>query len=503
MAPSTSGKQLINNTLASRTKVINIILLLLVFIIIAIITIILLTKATSSASKDLARADSVRAAGAFHSFINKNLLLVQVASNSTAIGDWYADESNQDKKRTAYNELMNYTDALENIYLRLCLSQSMNVYLADAGIRSADFVPYSKITASSPSDGWYIDCFDSESAYTLYIGINHETGERQLIICHKVKTGEEISGVFSTGIDVRPLIENISVLYKDKDATGFIVDKQGVVAGSAEEITNTSNDAGFESIIDAASGIDNGFFSGDEPPQVVKLSQGSYKYAAIAPIAETDWSYVILFNNSFANGFTDNKYIPPLLIVLVFILILYAVMFNIIIHRIVFTPLEKLANSVPKGGVIYGIGRDDEIGLLARTINKMHYSLSSKTSKAHEANENYRLLLDSVPISCFIWNKDNRIIECNKKALELFDNKSKTEVFGEFFNYAPEFQPNGQRSVDMALELLEKAFSGEKVVFTWCHRSPEGNEFPVEVTLIRVKSGNTHVVASYAEKSNG
>ena len=502
------GRQHVKNALSARIGTLNVFLLSLVFILVAIAAVIIISRINADASKTISRSYAVEASETLHSFISRSLVVARIASGSKTIDDWYADENNQDKKRAAYHELINYAAVDENTYLRLCLSESKNIYLADARISMADFVPFAKLDPETPGDGWYDNCVNSENEYTLYIGIDAEADERQLIICHKIESGAKTTGVFSLGANIQPLFEGISALF-ESEAAGCIIDKQGdIIAGSYFPIApGTSESAVIDDIsndprLKSAAGKDlnpaNGFFDIGAPRQTVKLSHGPYKYASIAPIAETNWSYAILFNNNLYAGATGSRNLIFLSVAILLIFILYALTFNALIRRAVFTPLRNLTHSVPRGGVIYGIGRDDELGALARRINGMHYSINAQATKVHEANEHLRHLLDSLPVPCYIWNKDHKIIESNPKALELYGFTEKYAFADHFFDHAPEHQANGQKSAEMMIEMLDKALTGESVTFNWRSQPPETAQTVLEITLVRVRSGNKHVVVAYS-----
>ncbi len=74
----------------------------------------------------------------------------------------------------------------------------------------------------------------------------------------------------------------------------------------------------------------------------------------------------------------------------------------------------------------------------------------------------------------------------NKNALKLFKFKpeefySKTPV-----DISPAFQPDGRRSDEKALELINSAMAGNKPVFEWLSKDAEGNEILCDVSLVRL-----------------
>ena len=499
MQPETlSDAQQVKNTLATRIKTLNILLLVLVLLLVVGASGLMLMNTNANAAQSTARAYSGATAAKLQAFIGQNLALARIAADSAVMGAWYGDEANQEKKRAAFAELTNYLGDNPGLSLRLCLSGSMNVYLADATLAYADFQPYGQLDPAAPGDGWYATCADAAGAYTSHLGVSTDPDERQLIICHKISGAEGLNGVFSLGADLKPLLAEIAGLTEDK-AAGCLIDQRGeVVSGSFfPSTTGALESAGLKAALGTAAVTTADAAPDGAPAQLVKLTQGSYKYAVITPIAATDWSYAVLYNQDLAGGLLSDRNLPLLPLALLLILALYFLIFNAYIRKIVFNPLKNLTNSVPRGGVIYGMGRDDEIGALARRINSMYFSISAHSNKVQEANEHLRFFLDSLPVACHIWNKEQQIIACNRKALELYGFKEKYEFTDHFFQNAPEQQPGNQSSVALMNKMLEKTFGGETVTFTWRAQTPAPNP-ALEVTLVRVISGNTYVVAAYS-----
>ena len=117
--------------------------------------------------------------------------------------------------------------------------------------------------------------------------------------------------------------------------------------------------------------------------------------------------------------------------------------------------------------------------------------------KAHEAEERTRLMLDSTPLCCQIWDKNFNTIDCNEAAVKLYGFKSKQEYIERFQECSPEYQSDGRRSNEKAQSLVQKAFSEGYCLFEWTHQMPDGMPIPAEITLVRVKYGDDYVVAGY------
>ena len=114
-----------------------------------------------------------------------------------------------------------------------------------------------------------------------------------------------------------------------------------------------------------------------------------------------------------------------------------------------------------------------------------------------EAEERTKIMLDAMPISCNFLDAHHNNIDCNEAAARLFELSSKQEFLDHFYELSPEFQPCGRRSSELAREKIRTAFFTGYTRFEWMHQTFKGTPMPAEITLIRVKWGNSHVVAGY------
>ena len=125
------------------------------------------------------------------------------------------------------------------------------------------------------------------------------------------------------------------------------------------------------------------------------------------------------------------------------------------------------------------------------TINRMQ---SNKFRKEHERT---RVMLDTLPMACFLGNKDGTVYDCNTEAVRLFELKNKKEFINNFFKLSPEYQPDGNKSKDELLKFGLQAMSEGKSVFKWTHQLLDKTLIPVVVTLESVMYGNEKVIIAY------
>ena len=115
-----------------------------------------------------------------------------------------------------------------------------------------------------------------------------------------------------------------------------------------------------------------------------------------------------------------------------------------------------------------------------------------------EAYDRFKIMLDTNPLCCKLWSSDYKLLDCNEAAIKLCGFQTKQGYLTGFFDLDPEFQPDGQRSVDKRKELLKRAFDEEgSFSFEWMHMLPDGSYMPAEITLVRVMYGTDYAVAGY------
>ena len=143
----------------------------------------------------------------------------------------------------------------------------------------------------------------------------------------------------------------------------------------------------------------------------------------------------------------------------------------------------------------------DEVNILRSVSLMMANALQRNTLRRQmrEANERTSLMLNTSPLCTQIWSRDLNVIDCNDAGLKLYGFKEKSEYIENFMEKcSPEHQPDGYRSDDKAVHLINIAFEKGHCVFEWMHKMPfEDTLIPCEVTLVRSKYGNDDVVIGY------
>ncbi len=99
-------------------------------------------------------------------------------------------------------------------------------------------------------------------------------------------------------------------------------------------------------------------------------------------------------------------------------------------------------------------------------------------------------MLGTVPFGLNLWDKNMVNIMCNSHILDMFNIESGEEFLVRFFEFSPEFQPNGVPSQEMARINFEAAKANGKHIFNWMHITPTGSRLPCEITLLRLESSH-------------
>ncbi|MDR1726511.1 MAG: response regulator [Acidobacteriota bacterium] len=115
-----------------------------------------------------------------------------------------------------------------------------------------------------------------------------------------------------------------------------------------------------------------------------------------------------------------------------------------------------------------------------------------------DSNQRLQAMLDIMPFACCFWDATGAPIDCNNRALEIFQCRSKQEFLRHFYDFAPEYQPDGHPSDEKARSLIKDAYkSADSRCFTWEHRTAAGKPLATEVTLMRVDWQDGYRVVGY------
>ena len=108
-------------------------------------------------------------------------------------------------------------------------------------------------------------------------------------------------------------------------------------------------------------------------------------------------------------------------------------------------------------------------------------------------------MIDYMPLVCNTFNKDFNIIDCNQKAVEVFEMKSKQDFIDRFPEISPPTQPCGTPSMEKAVACIARAFDEGYYSFEWMDQKLDGAPMPSHVTLIRFEWKHEHFVVAFIQ----
>jgi len=112
-----------------------------------------------------------------------------------------------------------------------------------------------------------------------------------------------------------------------------------------------------------------------------------------------------------------------------------------------------------------------------------------------ESELKYRSLFENANDAIFLL-KEDKFIDCNTKALEMF-KCSREQIIGKTpYQFSPPLQSNGRYSNEKAMALIKLALDGKIHSFEWTHSTIDGTPFYTDVSLSRLNiDKETYVLA--------
>jgi PAS domain S-box-containing protein len=129
----------------------------------------------------------------------------------------------------------------------------------------------------------------------------------------------------------------------------------------------------------------------------------------------------------------------------------------------------------------------------AENEEQLRQQVAERTRKLESAMRHYRLLFEGANDGILILDR-GFIIDCNRRAAELFEMSAEELVGKNPALLAPEYQPDGSRSDRKGSHYLFESRRTGSVIFEWVHRSGRGRDFPTEVSLNTVELEGGRVV---------
>jgi len=127
--------------------------------------------------------------------------------------------------------------------------------------------------------------------------------------------------------------------------------------------------------------------------------------------------------------------------------------------------------------------------------------IERKRQEQERLNKRTQQILNSAPIGIEIYDKNKNLVDISFGTLKMYGADDKEQFIKNYTqnhqDYAPELQPSGERSMEAYEKLFEKSKKADYVQFDWAHRIPQGEVFPTEVTLTRLKTDTSTEYVAY------
>jgi PAS domain S-box-containing protein len=112
--------------------------------------------------------------------------------------------------------------------------------------------------------------------------------------------------------------------------------------------------------------------------------------------------------------------------------------------------------------------------------------------KLLDADDRFRIMLDTTPLGCTVWDMNFDIIDCNNETLRLFGFTAKAGLLEKFNILSPEYQEDGMRSTDKQKTIFTRVINHGRQTEKWSYQKLDGSPIPAEIIVERVirKSGD-------------
>jgi len=386
-------------------------LILMVLIAIAVVAI---NDISSRASMRLAYIHSLESVGNFMTHVGGDLALLRRAANSTAVQEWFANEHNYEKRQNAFYEIFDSARDLQSQELYFGIVSTGNEYSFDLSMRLEHFLPYGRMIEGEPMDAWFFDLLHSDRDFLFNIDVDKVSHRWTVWINHKVFHEGQVVGVLCAPFRIDDILNSMFGQYSEGYIRGYVIDNNGYIhIGSTtlrhfsyveDELVHIGYIAPeLDEFVNNFVNSNSRFFTEDSLPEVIQIRGGAYSYASVAPIVNSDWMVIALFNS---DALFSVETIVPLAATLISSLIIYMLINITVTRHYVLKPLIGLTESVSQIAdddieyvPIYGTNRDDEIGDLSLTIQLMLYKINAVREverQVREALEYREQLLNTV-----------------------------------------------------------------------------------------------------------
>ncbi len=103
-----------------------------------------------------------------------------------------------------------------------------------------------------------------------------------------------------------------------------------------------------------------------------------------------------------------------------------------------------------------------------------------------ESELKFKTLFESANDAIFLM-KENKFIDCNLKALDIFECGKEKIIGNSPTDFSPEYQPNGKNSEKLFDDKIKLVLDNNPQFFEWTYLKQNGTEFHVEISLKKIE----------------
>jgi len=164
------------------------------------------------------------------------------------------------------------------------------------------------------------------------------------------------------------------------------------------------------------------------------------------------------------------------------------------VYRMEWLHLDVFGNPVPCDVTIAHTQYRGEQAFIAYVRDLRHEK--SIELQMSDANIRVKTMYEMAPLAISFWDKNVRFIDCNEAFLEMFRAKDVNQLLRT--NVIPEYQPDGSLSSDVLKNVFQTAYETGFVNYQWTNYDVNGELFPRDISLVRMKYHNEHAFIAYS-----
>lgn len=328
--------------------------------------------------------------------LTREISLVRQMAESPALKDWARNETDQNFRAKALAELENYRRHLQEKTWFCVINAGLNYYYDDGSEKYDDSKLVYTLKPDVADDAWYFATIRDVAEYALNVNYDRALDTRKVWINAVMRTKDGVPlGIVGTGLDLTGFL-NEFIDRSEPGVQNIILDRRMAIQAHPDrgliDLQSVAKVQGEHSTIerillfpediahfyDAAERLR----AGSSSESVAVRIDGKRHIAGISYVENLDWYIVSLLDIN--TVISKHIFVPVFIMVTVIILLLVGVLLWIT-NKMIITPISAItvaAQEVSRGvysGFMLPDQRKDEIGVLARTFNRMSENIRDNT----------------------------------------------------------------------------------------------------------------------------